>query len=290
MRLVNYLSFDIGGTNLRRALVSDEGVVLTLDKCRTPDSFTELAKLISTFTTEMRGKYVVSREIGVSVAGLFDRKANCVLFPNAFDGRSVDVNELFSDLAGFSINISDDRTAGIYGEKWVGAGRGHDEFVYLIIGTGVGLGIMKGHAVLSGADGVAGSVGWIKRGGTSLTFEECIAGPGIEKRYAALSGEWMGARQIFESPESLAKLIVKETGKMLGELLAIVVNSLNPELVILGGSVGEQWSTLREPALPIFFKSISSYINTNTIVVSELSDKAPILGNVGKILNFDDER
>ncbi len=289
---MNYCSLDIGGTNTRFSIIDGNGNLIFFEKNSTPSSEADLFRMVAKFLSAAENDFELSDKVGVSVAGLYDARRKNVLFPNAFEGRSIELKSIFPGIAEKNLFINDDRTAGIYGEKYFGWGKEKEEFAYLIIGTGVGLGIMKNRECLRGADYVAGSVGWIKYDEEN-TYEEVLSGPGISEYYRNLSGDYLSTKEIFEEYAKKTNYSAIETidrmGEGLGKMLSHIFNFINPQRIILGGSVGKQWDKIRKTAEDIIFKNISPYIKTIDIKVSYLDDNATLLGNVGQIINSVEE-
>jgi len=283
---MNHYSLDIGGTNSRFSIIDKDGNIVFLEKKLTPKHEIELSEMISDFFVRTGDAFELSEDIGVSVAGLYDNKNNSVIFPNAFEGKKLNVAGLFKNVKIENLYVSDDRTAGIYGEKYFGQGKDMEEFIYLIIGTGVGLGIMKNDTVLNGADFVAGSVGWIKYD-QEYSFEQVLAGPGIAGYYQKISGKKADSKEVFKRylnhEDENSYKTVKRTGEALGKMLSFILNFTNPHRIILGGSIGKQWEFLKGFSESIIFENISPYIKTVDIKVSHLDDNATLLGNVGRI-------
>ncbi len=151
------------------------------------------------------------------------------------------------------------------GERHTGAGRGKMNFIFLKIGTGIGAGIIAKGQIYRGSDGAAGDVGHICidyngpicHCGNAGCLEAMAAGPAIAARAteAAMAGrsEFLAARLVENdgvlsakdvndaaaAGDPVANEIVKSSGRMIGGMLAGLVNFFNPQLILIGGGVSQ---------------------------------------------------
>ncbi|MBA3060651.1 MAG: ROK family protein, partial [Nitrospirae bacterium] len=132
------IGIDIGGTNLRVALISGRGEVIR--KIKEPSRVNVLESLQraveSLFSDDVKG-------IGIGVAGLVDRKEGVVLCsPNLHDVEGVKFKESLGKQFPVPVLVENDANAAAFGEKWIGAGKEFNSFVLLTLGTGIGSGII----------------------------------------------------------------------------------------------------------------------------------------------------
>jgi len=149
------------------------------------------------------------------------------------------------------------------GEKWAGDGINIDHFLYIKIGTGIGAGIISNGRIHRGSTGCAGDIGHIcvdKNGpickcGNVGCLEAMAAAPAIAEKglQAALSGASPFLKQLMEAndgiirPEDVnaacregdqaALEIIRESGQMIGDVLASLVNFFNPSHIFIGGGI-----------------------------------------------------
>ncbi len=146
------------------------------------------------------------------------------------------------------------------GEAWRGIGRDVDPFVYLHIGTGVGLGIVLGGELYRGAGGAAGEVGYLPLWGTDVKDPEsrrrgaldraASAGGVVEAATRAGMGASMTAKQVFAAAASgdrNARKVVAQEADRIAMTIAAVAAVLDPRLVILGGGIGGNDQLLLAP-------------------------------------------
>jgi predicted NBD/HSP70 family sugar kinase len=176
------------------------------------------------------------------------------------------------------------------GESRFGAARGIDTFVYLHVGTGVGMGILLGGQLYRGATGAAGEVGYLPlAAGDPLdpktrrrgALESAIGAAAIvrEGRAAGLSGIGTAADVIgaARADDARALGVVQTLATRIGLALAATAAVLDPALVVLGGGVGRNGDLLLEPVR----RSLASISPIRPrIEVSELGQDAELLGAV----------
>jgi glucokinase len=133
----------------------------------------------------------------------------------------------------------------------------------IIVGTGIGGGLILDGKLFRGRDRLAGAAGWFALtddanrmdpyGQAIGHWESLAAGPGIARRAQVLLKDYpdsslnqfetLTARQVFEAArrsDPLARQVVDQTASLLGLGVANIISLVNPEIVILGGSIGRQ--------------------------------------------------
>jgi glucokinase len=250
------IGVDLGGTNLRVALVSGEGeVVKRLKEPSTGDVAAALKRAVSSLSGDG------AEGVGLGVAGLIDREAMTVVdSPNLPALSGVDFDGLG---LGLPVAVENDANAAALGELWMGAGRKYEDFVLMTLGTGIGGGIVQGGKLLP----VAAEVGHMSIAGDG---EKCPCGNfGCLENYASARAMVGAAREALEagvssmlreccegsiyriSPEDihlaamdgdgLAREILKDAGRRLGVGIANMINLMSPRAVILTGGLTNAW-------------------------------------------------
>jgi predicted NBD/HSP70 family sugar kinase len=193
------------------------------------------------------------------------------------------------------------------GELSAGAGQGVDNFIFIKIGTGIGCGIICRGEIYRGSDGCAGDVGHICidyngptcHCGNPGCLEAMAAGPPIAARAkkAALAGESeFLAKRLAENGNTLtakdvgdaaaagdrvANRIIRESGRMIGGMLAGLVNFYNPTLILIGGGVSnighKLLASIRQAVLR---RSTALSTRRLRIEYSQLRDDAGVTGAI----------
>ena len=232
---MSYIGIDIGGTKC--AVTRGSGTRID-EKIRfdTTGRDETLAKIFD--ATERLMTHDVTA-VGVSCGGPLDAKRGVILSPpNLPDWDDVHITEMLRNRFGVSAYLCNDADACALAEWRYGAGVGTDSMIFLTFGTGIGAGLILGGRLYSGACGMAGEIGHVslyedghigynKRG----SVEGYCSGGGIAQ-YGKGSARELGVRA--EAGDAEAVSIYERVGSDLGKTLAILVDILNPEAVVIG--------------------------------------------------------
>jgi predicted NBD/HSP70 family sugar kinase len=169
---------------------------------------------------------------------------------------------------GLNVVLCNDVNLATQGEAWRGSGQGVGNLAYVALGTGVGSGLMIAGELVRGADNAAGELGFLPFGADPLepeslrigAFERVVASTGIRKRYMEQSGKTAEVVEIFDRArdgEQAALVVVRETGMLLAAGIASICAMVNPQKVVVGGSIGSRIELIEEvrSALPRYLPS-----------------------------------
>ena len=186
------------------------------------------------------------------------------------------------------------------GERWRGLGRDVDDFVYLHVGTGVGLGLVFDGELFRGASGAAGEIAYLpigapdphelrsrRRGALerSLGAEGVVAAARREGMRAPLT-----AKRVFDAArkgDDRALRVVDSVAGWIARAIASVVPVVDPDLVILGGGIGHNGDLLLEP-VTAELRALSPFLPR--LAVSALGEDAAVVGAVAMALRAAQER
>ncbi|MFI6476662.1 ROK family protein [Nonomuraea sp. NPDC050663] len=175
------LAIDIGGTKLAGALVAADGEMLASAQRPTPptDVFGALASLIA----ELTGPGPAPVAVGIGCAGPLDLAAGTVSPVNIGTWRGFPVRDEVAALTGLPTTLAGDAQCFALGEYWLGAGRGSEALLGVVVSTGIGGGLVMGGVPLLGPTGNAGHVGHMT---VEVAGEPCdCGGRGCVERYAS---------------------------------------------------------------------------------------------------------
>jgi len=298
------IGVDLGGTNLRTALLSVDGDIL--DKRKEPTHAADgwkkvVGRLVNNINqqraiAEQRGMHVVA--VGVGAPGIIQMdKGIVVKSPNFPDWNNLPLRDELEKALHVPVIIENDANAAALGEQWLGAGCGIDSMILLTLGTGVGGGIVLNNKIWQGADGMAGEVGHmtlIPDGrqcgcGNTGCLEMYASARGIVQSYREASGMtgaaqdsavtsqmvYQGARN--GDPVSLR--VMKEMGRLLGIGIANLINIFNPQMIVLGGGVKDAWDLfIGATHEEIMRRAFQVPAERTKIVPSLLGDDAGMIG------------
>jgi glucokinase len=249
------LAVDIGGTKVALALITRQGEIIAKDHHPTdPSGPGNIIDHIARFAAQSSAEAV-----GVCVPAVLSRESDRLLWaPNLPGWQDTPLRELLQSRLGLPVFLEYDGHAAVLGEWWAGAAKGYQNVVSVVIGTGVGGGVISAGQLWRGRDRLAGAVGWFPLPGPEGVdhWENLTAGPGIVRRArrllaaghsSSLVAENLTARRVFDAArigDSLARQVVSETAVLIGQGVSSVISLANPEIVVLGGSIGQQGDLL----------------------------------------------
>jgi predicted NBD/HSP70 family sugar kinase len=194
----------------------------------------------------------------LGVPGVLDAKTSTLQLttPNiaGLEGRSFarDVR----DRLGVAVTLENDVNLAAVGERWAGVARGVDDFAFLSIGTGLGMGLVLGGELHRGTHGAAGEVDWALAG---LSEDVDPSAEGVAALAARLEADGSpasvlaspyDARDIFAAArrgDTLAHAVVDEVARRIAAHIAPITAVADPALVVLGGGLGSNGDLLLRP-------------------------------------------
>ncbi|HKW14563.1 MAG TPA: ROK family protein [Candidatus Krumholzibacteria bacterium] len=294
-----YLGIDIGGTNIKIATVSATAEVVDrgLIETRAPEGAARAFARIHA-AAQALGKGGIEA-VGIGCAGLFDeRRGVLTASPNlkAWEGSAL--ARLAAKHFSVPVLIQNDATVAGYGESVVRGTRGRN-LVLITLGTGVGGGIVMDGQIVRGVTGFGGEIGHITvnpKGpkchcGRNGCLEAYVGSYGIvrtanELRRAsrgrrAAQDEKLTAYLVFDrasAGDRWARETVRVTGEYLGIAIAILLNTLNPSVIVLGGGVSASFKALE----PHIRRSVRRYAFPEMIAAARI-ERARLGNDAGMV-------
>lgn len=293
------LALDIGGTKIASAVVlSEPGAAprITVRETVPTDASRGGEAVLATVVALAKRLAAAAGTplagIGVSTAGRVDANEGSIAYANeimpGWTGQPV--RKALEEALEIPASVLNDVQAHALGEARWGAGRAAQTCIVVAAGTGLGGGIITNGRILRGMHGFAGEIGCTPNplGSATLGADDGIvdlemvaAGAGIERCYRNLTGQSLTGAQISQaaaSGEDDACRIIRQAGYALGVALAGWTNMLDPELVILSGSVTKAGALWRDAVDEGFAGRISPVQANLPIVDAQLGSDAPLVG------------
>lgn len=304
------IGIDVGGTNLRGALVSPEGEIIRRMKMPSGahEGIETVVGNLAVLIQEM-GEGEELAGVGFGIPGIIDsRKGVITQAPNIANVRNYPIRETLQRRLGgdLTLIVENDANCAAVGEWWRGAGRDVDSLIMLTLGTGVGGGIILDGKLWAGADGMGGEIGHM------TIYPEgarCSCGNyGCLESYSSASAVRRMVKEILEHsavvtalreevrevepamiPEAVMRAalggdeaalgIWERFGTALGIGMASCVNILNVEMIVIGGGVSQAWEMFigraREELRERGLKAPSERVK---VVKSVLGDDEGVIG------------
>lgn len=247
---------DLGGTKIAVARVEDTGKITHQLLAPTPREggavvVEAIASLLRRLPTEG------ACALGVDVPGMADPRG-IVWAPNIQGWERMPLGRMLRRRFSLPVLVESDRNAFVTGEAWQGVAKKCTDVVFIAIGTGIGAGIVSGGHLIRGHRALAGCLGWMAVHERFLPIykevgclESHVAGPGLTRAAKRLFLRATDAREVVKlarrgNPQ--ARKILAEAGHSLGLALADLVNTLNPQMIVIGGGVAAARNLLLAPA------------------------------------------
>jgi glucokinase len=255
-----YLGIDVGGTKTAVLVSSDPPEVLgRVEFATEPERGPEYAidRILEAGRSLLLG--ATPSAIGVSCGSPLDRVRGIIQAPpNLVTWIDVPICRLLGEAFGAPCRLENDANAGAVAEHRYGAGVGADHMLFLTLGTGLGAGIIANGKLYLGANGDAGEIGHVRlsaRGPVGYhkagSIEGWSSGGGIAQlaRQANRPG-MVTARDVgiaAQAGDAVALGILRKSGERLGQALAMLVDVLNPQRIVLGGLAWRMGEPLMAP-------------------------------------------
>ena len=227
------------------------------------------------------------RGIGVGVPGPLNIRDG--VFLNPIQLRTLHhfpIRRVIQDRFGLPVAVNNDANCFVLAESFFGAGAGAHTVVGFTLGTGFGCGIVINRRIYIGTSETAGEI-WFSPYKASF-IEDYVSGRGLERSYRELTGPEVSPPQILEAategrPQALRAWEI--FGQDLAYALAWSINILDPDLVVLGGSLTRGFEFFSR-AMEEFLRSHITGVpaGKTRVVPSELGESAGFIGAACLIL------
>ena len=276
------LSIDIGGSKIAVGLVTRNGELIdrTQFVVNAQDSseelFEDLSRAVDAQLLRAVDHHGVRPSVvGVGSAGPITTNVETISPLNIPQWRGFELRQRLETLTGLPVFGDGDAKALALAEGWLGAARGIDNFMAMVVSTGVGGGIVLNGQLLDGETGNAGHIGHVivEPNGRRCTcggrgcLEAEASGPAIE----AITGR---------SPTQPTYEIMVRTGRLVGRGVASACNLLDLKLVVVGGSVALGFGATFFNAAQRTLDELCTieFSRKARIVPTRLSDEGPLIG------------
>ncbi|MDP1731852.1 MAG: ROK family protein [Devosia sp.] len=302
------IGVDIGGTQLRAALVDADGKILSRAATRTDAAggpvaiIAQIGVLVAEIASGAERGNVLG--IGVAVPGPLDTESGTALgIPTLTGWENVPVGRLVEQALGLPVRLENDGIAAANGEWRFGAGRGLANLVYVTVSTGIGGGVVLDGRLVHGQRGLAGHVGHmtiVKNG------QLCACGnKGCWEAYASGTALARAAKQAFAPDEggvlqgafdskavfaaaragdATAARLVSEEADWLGVGIANLLHLYSPQMVVIGGGVSNGFELLQEGINARIQANAMPAFRAARIVPAALGDNSGLLGAAALLL------
>ncbi|XP_042581888.1 bifunctional UDP-N-acetylglucosamine 2-epimerase/N-acetylmannosamine kinase-like isoform X2 [Cyprinus carpio] len=311
------LAVDLGGTNLRVAIVCMKGKVVKKYMQLNPKTFEERIELMLTMCKQAMADAVHLNcrilGVGVSTGGRVNPQDGIVLHSTKLinEWSSVDIRTPISSALHLPVWVDNDGNCAALAERKFGHGKGVENFVTIITGTGIGGGIIQHNELIHGSTFCAAELGHIV---VSLEGPECMCGShGCIEAYSSGLALQREAKRLHDEDlllvegmsvnnkeqvnaihllnaarlgNSKAGSILHTAGTALGLGIVNILHMINPSLVVLSGVLAEHYEN---PVRQVISQRALLSAQGTKVMVSELEDPA-LLGAASMVLDYTTRR
>jgi glucokinase len=306
-----YLCFDVGGTNLKAAIITNEGTI-TIKRSVSTKTGKGVTGVIHQFQ-EIRNGFcrelaIDAKEIhavSIGVPGFVEMKKGFVTRAVNLGWKNVPITDMVASALDCPVFVINDANAAALGEMWKGAGNGHEQMVCLTLGTGVGGGVIANGHIINGTHGLAGEIGHSRVrmedgrpcncGKTGCLETEASASAigyygeqaARNRQSAILAKKWkeMGeitSKDVAEAAaqgDSAAQKVLDTAAYYLGLALANMYTITAPSRIVIGGGAAAAGDLLFESMRKWFDYFVFADVKgTELIVPAALGNDAGIIG------------
>ena len=303
------IGIDVGGTNVKIALVSDKGKIIYSNSIPTRAemgyeyTINSMKDAVRDLLKETKMKASDIEGMGFGFPGQIDCKKGVVrLAPNIPGWVNVPIASIMEKEFGIPTRVDNDVRTATLGELNYGAGVGCENLVCITVGTGIGSGLVVNGKLVRGANNAAGEIGHIKlnmQGGPLCgcgdrgCLEAYASGPSIvamaeeyirggkSTKYRELANPDITPYIVAvaaKEGDPVAKQIFRIMGEYIGMGLTSVVNLLNPEKIIIGGGVADAGDILLDPIRETIAKRAMTIQKEVEVVPAQLGNTAGVIG------------
>jgi glucokinase len=272
------LGIDLGGTNVRLALISYQGKIIFRKEWATasmPDQnalVLTLAAELNKIGEEARSQGWEVKGVGIGVPGFIKPQEGLVVIsPNVPALNECPLVPLLAPYVNWPLFLGNDADLFTLGEHWMGGGAGHLHMLGITLGTGVGGGLILNGHIWSGTQGTAGEIGHMtvdpegikchcgNRGCLETMASASWTVAWVKEQLAQGASSWL--RELYEAdPEAiegqtlvvaavqadpLARRAFDRVGRSLGQTIAGVVHLLGISRVVIGGRFARAWEVFQ---------------------------------------------
>ncbi|MDQ6956573.1 MAG: ROK family protein [Mariprofundaceae bacterium] len=292
------LAADIGGTNIRAAIIDDAGFVHE-EKCvsahLSDKNITEqdvIQTLTDFFNVFLKNDPKITA-VAIGFPGFFIGNSGVLASsPNLPNLKNFKLAKMLSDSINLPVTAQNDALCAAMGELHFGAAKGQKNLLHITLGTGVGGGLILNHTPYTGEGGMAMEFGHLRVchddsahlcgcGGHGC-IEAYASASAVASHYFKLSGIQLNSKEVYEKAmqgEYHAMNVLEDAGHKLGMAIAEAVTLLDIHTVTISGGLIGAWSFLH----PAIMSSLNSQLilpmqNKIQVLPSTLNDQAGLLG------------
>ena len=287
------LSFDIGGSSVKYAVIEKTGKILAKGKKTTPQEKEEFFRLIENVAASYRRAYTIEGA-GFSFPGAVDDVSGVIGGSSALPYiHDFPIRQELERRLSLPAALENDANCAALGESWLGVGKEHEDLVFLVIGTGIGGAVVKGKRIHHGKHLHGGEFGYMVSDASHRILSETGSTRVLAERVADAKGlprEEMDGRKAFALADAGDADALQAVSAMYEALAMAIYNlqyAIDPEIFVLGGAVSERPGFAEEigKRVDVILKDVGVARIRPIIRPAQFGNDANLLGAVRALLN-----
>lgn len=290
------LSFDIGGSSVKYAVIEKTGKILAKGKKTTPQEKEEFFRLIENVAASYRRAYTIEGA-GFSFPGAVDDVSGVIGGSSALPYiHDFPIRQELERRLSLPAALENDANCAALGESWLGVGKEHEDLVFLVIGTGIGGAVVKGKRIHHGKHLHGGEFGYMVSDASHRILSETGSTRVLAERVADAKGlprEEMDGHKAFALADAGDADALQAVSAMYEALAMAIYNlqyAIDPEIFVLGGAVSERPGFAEEigKRVDVILKDVGVARIRPVIRPAQFGNDANLLGAVRALLNKQD--
>lgn len=287
------LSFDIGGSSVKYAVIEKTGKILAKGKKTTPQEKEEFFRLIENVAASYRRAYTIEGA-GFSFPGAVDDVSGVIGGSSALPYiHDFPIRQELERRLSLPAALENDANCAALGESWLGVGKEHEDLVFLVIGTGIGGAVVKGKRIHHGKHLHGGEFGYMVSDASHRILSETGSTRVLAERVADAKGlprEEMDGRKAFALADAGDADALQAVSAMYEALAMAIYNlqyAIDPEIFVLGGAVSKRPGFAEEigKRVDVILKDVGVARIRPVIRPAQFGNDANLLGAVRALLN-----
>jgi|WetSurMetagenome_2_1015567.scaffolds.fasta_scaffold63703_3 glucokinase len=277
------ICFDIGGTKILKAVVeisNEKFRFLEIEEEKNPRKEDKIKNIILDYCQKNRKRYW-AKKVAFSVTHVVDLEKK-IINGGKWCYGTAKFDLKFLEKNGFFVRAENDGRCFAAGEYFFGKGKGTKFLCSIALGTNIGGGFIINGKNFRGSHQSAMEISFLNifQGSRWQDWDDFSAGDGIERLYKTKTGQKLSCQDIFQEVKNKnknAEVVIKQAAEFLGMGTASLLNIIDPELVIFGGSLSKQKKFI-DQAVKVARKNVFNKKANYKFAISTLGNKANLLG------------
>ncbi len=288
------VGMDFGGTKIKFGLVLNDGTILgetltlpTQSDRRGDEIVGTMIDGIERVVQDSNLSMQQIHGIGIGSPGPLDLKKGIILeAPNLPTLHHFPLGQTLESYFNLPVAINNDANCFVLGEACFGSAQQASIVCGATLGTGFGCGVVINRKIYEGSTGTAAEV-WCSPY-ADRTFEEYGSARAVSRVYQQITDQHLNSKEIYslaQENDQDAIAAWSKFGVHLGKMLAIITNLLDPDVIVIGGSVSHAWQFFYNSMLENLHENINQAPREHLqIVQAALGDNAGLLGAAALLL------